>query len=109
MEPLLSQAGVQIPGRPEARLSRRWPRWRATWYHYRSRTPRIPGSRRSTAGRSTTWPATSTKKSFQEMFGIGQLAGDVRHRTPLLDIFLPVDLYIIDLGGGLDARRVLAQ
>ncbi len=44
------------------------------------------------------------EKSFQEMFGIGQLVGDARHQTPQLDIFLPVDLYIIDLGGGLDAR-----
>jgi pyruvate,water dikinase len=42
------------------------------------------------------------EKSFQEMFGIGQLVGDCRRDTPMLDIFLPIDLYIIDLGGGLD-------
>ena len=44
------------------------------------------------------------EKSFQEMFGIGRLVGDVRSQTPLLDVFLPVDLYVIDLGGGLQAE-----
>ena len=43
------------------------------------------------------------ERSFTEMFGLGALVGDFRARTPILDVFLPIDLYIIDLGGGLSA------
>ena len=43
------------------------------------------------------------ERSFTEMFGLGALVGDFRSRTPILDVFLPIDLYIIDLGGGLSA------
>jgi pyruvate,water dikinase len=50
------------------------------------------------------------ERSFQEMFGIGELVGDVRSGAPYLDVFLPMDLYILDLGGGVDvapgARKV---
>jgi pyruvate,water dikinase len=50
------------------------------------------------------------ERSFQEMFGLSTLVGDFRASTPILDVFLPIDLYIIDLGGGLSsppgARRV---
>jgi pyruvate,water dikinase len=43
------------------------------------------------------------ERSFREMFGLSTLVGDFRTRTPMLDVFLPIDLYIIDLGGGLSA------
>jgi pyruvate,water dikinase len=43
------------------------------------------------------------ERSFQEMFGLSRLVGDVRAETPMLDVFLPIDLYVIDLGGGLNA------
>jgi pyruvate,water dikinase len=50
------------------------------------------------------------ERSFQEMFGISALVGDFQTRTPVLDVFLPIDLHIIDLGGGLtcgpDVRKV---
>lgn len=42
------------------------------------------------------------ERSFQEMFGIGGIVGNAQSRAPYLDVFLPLDLYIIDLGGGLD-------
>lgn len=43
------------------------------------------------------------ERLFQEMFGVGRLVGDARREAPLLDVFLPMDLYILDLGGGLSA------
>lgn len=43
------------------------------------------------------------ERSFAEMFGIGLLVHDFRSQAVLLDVFLPIDLYIIDLGGGLEA------
>jgi pyruvate,water dikinase len=50
------------------------------------------------------------ERLFQEMFGVGRLVGDARRQAPLLDVFLPMDLYLLDLGGGLSAppesRRV---
>ncbi|MBP8645054.1 MAG: phosphoenolpyruvate synthase [Syntrophobacteraceae bacterium] len=41
------------------------------------------------------------EKSYQEMFQLGDKVGDLRGASFQLDVFLPVDLYIIDLGGGL--------
>jgi pyruvate,water dikinase len=41
------------------------------------------------------------EKSFEEMFGLGEKLGDARAFSYFLDVFLPIDLYIIDLGGGL--------
>ncbi len=41
------------------------------------------------------------EKSYAEMFGLGDKLGDMRPVSYLLDVFLPIDLYIIDLGGGL--------
>ena len=41
------------------------------------------------------------ERSYQEMFGMGERLGDFRAASYHLDVFLPVDLYIIDLGGGL--------
>ncbi len=41
------------------------------------------------------------EKSYAEMFGLGEQLGDFRAASYQLDVFLPVDLYIIDLGGGL--------
>jgi pyruvate,water dikinase len=50
------------------------------------------------------------EKSFQEMFRIGEEMGDMRSAGYMLDVFLPIDLYIIDIGGGLNppqkGRRV---
>ena len=43
------------------------------------------------------------ERSFAEMFGIGMLIDDFRSEAVLLDIFLPIDLYIIDLGGAINA------
>lgn len=45
------------------------------------------------------------EKSFQEMFGIAGLVGNVRAAAPILDVFLPMDLYLLDLGGGLSAPK----
>jgi pyruvate,water dikinase len=42
------------------------------------------------------------EKSYEEMFGIGERLGDVRASSYYLDVFLPIDLYIIDLDGGLE-------
>jgi pyruvate,water dikinase len=41
------------------------------------------------------------ERSYAEMFGLGEKLGDMRPASYLLDVFLPIDLYIIDLGGGL--------
>jgi pyruvate, water dikinase len=41
------------------------------------------------------------EKSYHEMFRLGENVGDLRGASCQLDIFLPIDLYIIDLGGGL--------
>jgi pyruvate,water dikinase len=40
------------------------------------------------------------EKSYEEMFRMGESLGDFRSAAYFLDVFLPVDLYIIDLGGG---------
>jgi pyruvate, water dikinase len=45
------------------------------------------------------------EKSYEEMFRMGQGLGDLRHVSYQLDVFLPIDLYIIDLGGGLAPPR----
>lgn len=42
------------------------------------------------------------EKSYQEMFMLGDNVGDLRAASYHLDVFLPIDLYIIDLGGGLE-------
>lgn len=41
------------------------------------------------------------EKSYEEMFGMGERLGDMKSASYLLDVFLPIDLYILDLGGGL--------
>jgi pyruvate,water dikinase len=41
------------------------------------------------------------EKSYEEMFGLGEKLGEMRPASYLLDVFLPIDLYILDLGGGL--------
>ena len=42
------------------------------------------------------------EKSYEEMFHMGERLGDMRSASYHLDVFLPIDLYIIDLGGGLN-------
>ncbi len=41
------------------------------------------------------------EKSYAEMFMMGSNVGDLRTSAYHLDVFLPIDLYLIDLGGGL--------
>ena len=41
------------------------------------------------------------EKAYAEMFGMGERLGDVRSASYKLDVFLPIDLYLLDLGGGL--------
>jgi pyruvate, water dikinase len=41
------------------------------------------------------------EKSYYEMFMMGDRVGDLRGSSYHLDIFLPIDLYLIDLGGGI--------
>jgi len=41
------------------------------------------------------------EKSYREMFMMGDNVGDLRGAAYKLDIFLPIDLYIVDLGGGI--------
>ncbi len=41
------------------------------------------------------------EKSYAEMFGLGEKLGDFRDASYQLDVFLPIDLYLVDLGGGL--------
>ncbi len=41
------------------------------------------------------------EKSYREMFAMGDNVGDLRGGGYKLDIFLPIDLYVVDLGGGL--------
>ncbi|MEI8182506.1 MAG: PEP/pyruvate-binding domain-containing protein [Desulfomonile sp.] len=40
------------------------------------------------------------EKSYREMFMMGDNVGDLRGVGYKLDVFLPIDLYIVDLGGG---------
>lgn len=40
------------------------------------------------------------EKSYREMFMMGDNVGDLRGAAYKLDVFLPIDLYIVDLGGG---------
>jgi pyruvate,water dikinase len=41
------------------------------------------------------------EKCYEEMFRKGEGIGDMREVCYFLDVFLPIDLYILDLGGGL--------
>jgi len=41
------------------------------------------------------------EKSYKEMFMMGKRVGDLRASSYYLDVFLPIDLYLIDLGGGI--------
>ncbi len=41
--------------------------------------------------------------SYEEMFRMGGKLGDFRPASYYLDVFLPMELYIVDLGGGLEA------
>jgi pyruvate,water dikinase len=41
------------------------------------------------------------EKSYEEMFRLGETLGDFRRASKPLDVFLPIDLYLVDLGGGL--------
>jgi pyruvate,water dikinase len=41
------------------------------------------------------------EKSYEEMFRLGESLGDLRAAAYFLDVFLPVDMYIIDLGGAI--------
>jgi len=43
------------------------------------------------------------EKSYEEMFGMGEHLGDLRGVSSHLDVFLPIDLYVIDLGDGIAA------
>jgi pyruvate,water dikinase len=43
------------------------------------------------------------ERSYEEMFRLGESLDDFRSAAFYLDVFLPVDLYIIDLGGGISA------
>jgi pyruvate,water dikinase len=43
------------------------------------------------------------EKSYEEMFRMGENMGDLRGVSSPLDVFLPIDLYIIDLGDGIRA------
>ncbi len=43
------------------------------------------------------------EKSYEEMFRMGEHLGDLRGVSSHLDVFLPIDLYVIDLGDGIDA------
>lgn len=45
------------------------------------------------------------EKSYEEMFRLGERLGDARSWSYCLDIFLPIDLYLIDLGGGLEVPK----
>jgi pyruvate,water dikinase len=40
------------------------------------------------------------EKSYREMFMMGDNVGDLRGAAYKLDVFLPIDIYVIDLGGG---------
>ena len=40
------------------------------------------------------------EKSYEVMFGLGDQLGDFRAASYQLDVYLPIDLFIIDLGGG---------
>jgi pyruvate,water dikinase len=42
------------------------------------------------------------EKSYEEMFILGEQLGDLRASSYHLDVFLPIDLYLIDLGGGVN-------
>jgi len=41
------------------------------------------------------------EKSYREMFMMGETVGDLRGAAYKLDVFLPIDIYVIDLGGGI--------
>ncbi len=41
------------------------------------------------------------EKSYLEMFSLGDNVGNLKKVGLYLDVFLPIDLYIVDLGGGL--------
>ena len=44
------------------------------------------------------------ERSYEEMFRLGESLDDIRGAAYYLDVFLPVDLYVIDLGGGIAAE-----
>jgi pyruvate,water dikinase len=43
------------------------------------------------------------ESSYEEMFRMGEKLDDLRASSYYLDVFLPIDLYIVDLGGGIIA------
>lgn len=44
------------------------------------------------------------EKSYREMFMMGDNVGDLRGVGFKLDVFLPIDLYVVDLGGGIKEK-----
>ena len=42
------------------------------------------------------------EKSYREMFMMGDNVGDLRGAAYKLDVFLPIDVYMVDLGGGIE-------
>lgn len=43
------------------------------------------------------------EKSYEEMFQLGGALGDMQGVGVRLDVFLPIDIYVFDLGGGIQA------
>jgi len=63
-----------------------------------------PGSGDFSAGNCSTLHDIARfvhEMSYREMFMLGENVGDLRGVSYQLDVFLPIDLYIVDLGGGL--------
>jgi pyruvate,water dikinase len=63
-----------------------------------------PGSSSFTADRCRTLHDLARfvhESSYAEMFRLGEKLGDMRGCSHVLDAFLPVDIHIIDLGGGI--------
>jgi len=46
------------------------------------------------------------EKSYREMFMMGDNVGDLRGAAYKLDVFLPIDVYIVDLGGGIEGTPI---
>jgi pyruvate, water dikinase len=67
--------------------------------------PRAPGFRAESCTSLHDITRYVHERAYEEMFRLGEKLGDLRSAAYYLDVFLPVDLYIIDLGGGIRAPK----
>ncbi|RJP60225.1 MAG: phosphoenolpyruvate synthase [Deltaproteobacteria bacterium] len=91
-------SGIQKPPSPRFQLLERVIELVAPLYLTDPRSPEFTADKCSTLHDLARY---IHEKSYKEMFMMGKRVGDLRASSYCLDVFLPIDLYLIDLGGGI--------